>query len=55
MLMMGFIREAAPGRQFTDRRAGAETNGKSPRLENWQITFVEWDGEIRRLNLENYR
>ncbi len=52
--MEGFIREAAPGCRV-HRLSGASRNERSVSVSgNWRITFEERDGEIERVNLEDY-
>ncbi|MCY4140254.1 MAG: type II toxin-antitoxin system RelE/ParE family toxin [Rhodobacteraceae bacterium] len=52
--MEGFIRDAAPGWRV-HRLSGARRNEWSISVSgNWRITFEERDGEIERLNLEDY-
>ena len=52
--MEGFVREAAPGWRV-HRLSGERRNEWSVSASaNWRITFVERDGMIERLNLEDY-
>ena len=52
--MEGFVREAAPGWRV-HRLSGERRNEWSVSVSgNWRITFEERDGEIERVNLEDY-